>query len=80
MMAETKSGEFERAIERLEAIVAQLERGDAGLDDSVRLFREGRELAKRCQQLLENAQQTIDGTDQEPAPAPAGLRPGELPF
>jgi exodeoxyribonuclease VII small subunit len=78
-MAENKSGEFERSIERLEQIVAQLERGDAGLDDSVKLFREGRELAKRCAQLLETAQATIEGADQE-APAAAALRPGELPF
>jgi exodeoxyribonuclease VII small subunit len=67
-MAEGKSGDFERAIERLEAIVKELEGGEAGLDESVRLFREGRELAKRCQTLL-------DGS--EPA---AAARPGELPF
>jgi exodeoxyribonuclease VII small subunit len=60
-MAETQTGEFERSIERLEAIVKELESGSAGLDESVRLYSEGRELAKKCQALLDRAQKTIDG-------------------
>jgi exodeoxyribonuclease VII small subunit len=63
-MAEKKSGEFEQALERLEAIVKELEGGGVGLDDSVRLFREGRELARKCEELLKSAQATVD--------APAG--------
>jgi exodeoxyribonuclease VII small subunit len=59
-MAEKKSGEFEQALERLEAIVKELEGGGVGLDESVRLFREGRELARRCEELLKNAQATVD--------------------
>ncbi len=59
-MAEKKSGEFERALERLEAIVKELEGGGVGLDESVRLFREGRELARACEGLLKTAQATVD--------------------
>jgi exodeoxyribonuclease VII small subunit len=59
-MAEKKSGEFERALERLEAIVKELEGGGVGLDESVRLFREGRELARTCEELLKVAQATVD--------------------
>jgi exodeoxyribonuclease VII small subunit len=59
-MAEKKSGEFEQALERLEAIVKELEGGGVGLDDSVRLFREGRQLARTCEELLKNAQATVD--------------------
>ncbi|MFY9781421.1 MAG: exodeoxyribonuclease VII small subunit [Candidatus Baltobacteraceae bacterium] len=59
-MAEKRSGEFEQALERLEAIVKELEGGGVGLDESVRLFREGRELARKCEELLKNAQATVD--------------------
>ena len=50
---------YEKAIERLEEIVTLLESGDQRLDDSIKLFEEGTSLAKRCNTLLENAQQKI---------------------
>jgi exodeoxyribonuclease VII small subunit len=55
-----KSGEFETALARLEAIVKQLETEDVSLDLSVELFKEGKELARRCEALLKAAQSTID--------------------
>ena len=55
-----KSGEFETALARLEAIVKQLETEDVSLDLSVELFKEGKELARRCEGLLKAAQTTID--------------------
>lgn len=61
-MAEAVSGQFERALEELEKIVARLEREEVTLDDSVRLFQEGRELAARCERLLADAQKTIEAS------------------
>jgi exodeoxyribonuclease VII small subunit len=78
-MADKKTGEFERAIERLEAIVRQLETGDVGLDESVKLFREGRELARTCERLLSEAQKEVEAAATEPSPAPAA-DDGALPF
>ena len=73
-MTERKTGEFETAIVRLEAIVAALEKGDVGLDESVKLYREGRDLAKRCDELLRAAERTIQGShDGAPAAQPRGL-------
>ncbi|MGP6157699.1 MAG: exodeoxyribonuclease VII small subunit [Vulcanimicrobiaceae bacterium] len=70
-MAEKRSGEFEQALERLEAIVKELEGGGVGLDDSVRLFREGRELARKCEELLKSAQSAVDAASGNGAQAVA---------
>jgi exodeoxyribonuclease VII small subunit len=82
-MSEPASGQFERALDELEKIVARLEREDLTLDDSVELFKKGRELATRCERLLSEAQKTIDlamknGEASEPVDqrTPAGA-PGE---
>ena len=45
---------------RLEAIVAQLEKGECGLDQSLKLFEEGAGLAGRCEQLLDQAEQKVN--------------------
>jgi exodeoxyribonuclease VII small subunit len=80
-MATNASGEFERALARLEEIVRELEGGSVELERSVALFREGRDLAKRCEELLKAAQEAVDATasDARPAVAPAAA-PGQLPF
>lgn len=57
-MAAKKS--FEESMERLEAIVAQLEKGECGLDQSLKLFEEGAKLARQCEQLLDQAEQKVD--------------------
>lgn len=46
---------FEESMQRLEVIVRALERGDAPLEESLKLFQEGTELVRSCNQLLENA-------------------------
>ena len=45
---------FEEALPRLETIVAELERGELPLDDSMRIFEEGIKLSKVCLKLLEH--------------------------
>ena len=55
-----KKQSFEEAMGRLEAIVAQLENGECGLDQSLKLFEEGAGLAGRCEQLLDQAEQKVN--------------------
>ncbi|MCL6510458.1 MAG: exodeoxyribonuclease VII small subunit [Anaerolineae bacterium] len=54
--ASIESLSFEQAFHQLEDIVAQLERGDLPLDQSLELYARGRRLAERCTQLLDQAE------------------------
>ena len=47
---------FEESMQRLEQIVRAMERGDVSLDESLKLFQEGTELVRSCNQLLDDAQ------------------------
>ena len=47
---------FESNMQRLEQIVRAMERGDVALDESLKLFQEGTELVRACNELLDNAQ------------------------
>jgi len=51
---------YEQAVERLEAIVARIESGGAGLEESIALYEEGVALGKRCNEVLTRAQQRVD--------------------
>ena len=51
---------FEQALEKLEGIVKQLERGELSLDESLGNFAEGVNLSKICLNKLDYAQQQID--------------------
>ena len=51
---------FEQLYERLEEVTAQLESGDLSLEQSVALFEQGMELAKRCQGLLGDVEQRVE--------------------
>ena len=53
------SKSFEEQIENLEQIVADLEKGDLNLDDSVSKFEEGMKISKECNKILENAEKKI---------------------
>ena len=46
---------FEASMTRLEQIVRTMERGDAALEESLKLFQEGTELIRNCQKLLDDA-------------------------
>ena len=50
---------FEKAMARLEQIVAALESGRCPLDDSMKLFEEGTRLTAYCAKLLREAEQKI---------------------
>jgi len=50
---------YESAISRLEEIVELLEKNEASLDDSMKLFEEGTKLTAFCSEKLKNAQLKI---------------------
>ena len=60
---------FEEMSRRLEEIVRQLETGSTTLVDSVKLYAEGADLAKKCNDLLKRAQLKIKSIQDELAEA-----------
>ncbi|NCP11763.1 MAG: exodeoxyribonuclease VII small subunit [Sphingomonadales bacterium] len=66
---------FEAAMSELEAIVRQLEAGDAPLDASVDLYTRGEALKKHCEARLAAAQARIELITVGPDGAAAGTRP-----
>ena len=58
--ADPASLSFEDALAELEKIVAQLERGDVPLADSIRIYKRGAALRARCEAQLKDAQLEID--------------------
>ncbi|MDD3088675.1 MAG: exodeoxyribonuclease VII small subunit [Candidatus Omnitrophica bacterium] len=57
---------FEKAIEKLESIVSELESGDLALDQSMKKYEDGIKLARFCQEKLEKAKARIDMLMKEP--------------
>jgi exodeoxyribonuclease VII small subunit len=47
-----KTPTFEQSLNRLNVIVQQLQEGSVSLDDSLKLFEEGMELVKQCDDKL----------------------------
>jgi exodeoxyribonuclease VII small subunit len=56
-MAEKK---FEASLARLEDIVQELEKGDLGLEQSLKLFEEGIKLSRICTKRLEDAERRVE--------------------
>ncbi|HWP83658.1 MAG TPA: exodeoxyribonuclease VII small subunit [Terriglobia bacterium] len=51
---------FEQGLERLEAIVAELEKGDLALERALELFEEGMKLSASCRKKLEEAENRVE--------------------
>ena len=51
---------FEAKLERIDAIVKELENNRVDLDRAIELFKEGQVLARECETLLRNAQEQVD--------------------
>ena len=51
---------FEKSLERLEQIVAQLEEGNLPLKETMNIFEEGVKLVKHCSKTLEDAQSKVE--------------------
>lgn len=57
---ETEQPTFEEAMKRLEAIVRRLEAGEAGLEESLRLFEEGVAVCRFLSGKLDEAEAKIE--------------------
>ena len=53
------SKSFEENMEELEKVVAELEKGDLNLDDSVSRFEQRIKISKECSKILEEAEKKI---------------------
>lgn len=60
-MAAKKSAsiDFEKALQELEGLVEQMERGELTLEESLKRFERGIELARTCQSALQAAEQRV---------------------
>jgi exodeoxyribonuclease VII small subunit len=65
--------DFEKSLNELESLVEQMEKGEMGLEESLKAFERGILLTRSCQQALKEAEQKVrvllekDGkTDIEP--------------
>ena len=68
-----REGEFEDVLAALREVVTHLETGNLRLDDAVRCYEVGSLLARRCEQLLDDAELRISRLDSnEDADEPAG--------
>ncbi|MGH9430905.1 MAG: exodeoxyribonuclease VII small subunit [Terriglobia bacterium] len=56
----SKPDSFEKNIERLDAIVAQLEEADLALEKALELYEEGMKLSEVCHKQLEEAEGRIE--------------------
>jgi exodeoxyribonuclease VII small subunit len=59
-MTDGAPASFEQKLERIDAIVKELEGGRVELDRAIALFQEGKKLSAECESLLKAAQETVD--------------------
>ncbi len=50
---------YEDAIKQLEQLVGSIERGDVGLEESLKSYHRGEQLLRHCKQLLDRAEMTV---------------------
>ncbi|HBD74098.1 MAG TPA: exodeoxyribonuclease VII small subunit [Acholeplasmataceae bacterium] len=55
---------FEAMLEQLEKVVKKLETKEIALDDAVKEYKKGLELAKACYTMLENAEKVLVKTQE----------------
>jgi exodeoxyribonuclease VII small subunit len=56
----TKPIHFEKSMAELQDIVMQLEKGELPLEDSLKQFEQGITIARKCQEILNQAEQKIE--------------------
>ena len=64
-MASAKQLSYEAARDELAEVVAKLESGKASLEESLKLWERGEELAKICQEWLDGAKAKLDKVKSE---------------
>jgi exodeoxyribonuclease VII small subunit len=67
----TANKTFEESMQRLEQIVRAMEQGDVPLEESLKLFQEGTQLVRSCNQLLDEAQLQVTKIMTAPDGTPA---------
>lgn len=70
-----KSLTFEQALQELETIVTQLERGDVALEKSIAIYERGEALKAHCDSLLKQAEQKVEKIRLNQDGSPAGQEP-----
>ena len=60
MRCEQRLPKFEECLQRLESILAELERGEIPLERAVTLFEEGMKLSTACRKELEEAEGKVE--------------------
>jgi len=75
---------FEEKLDRIDAIVKELESGRTELERAIELFKEGKTLSRECEAMLKSAQGQIDtamsGGDAAAKDGGAEELADELPF
>lgn len=62
---DTEAMSFEQALNRLSTLVEKLESGQMPLEESVAAFEEGVKLSRRCESLLDQAEQRLQVLNQD---------------
>jgi exodeoxyribonuclease VII small subunit len=70
-----KALSFERALEALEKIVEDLERGEVPLDQSIRIYERGEALKAHCARLLKAAEDKVEKIRLSRDGKPVGTEP-----
>lgn len=70
-----KAMSFEQALEALENIVNDLERGDVPLEQSIRIYERGEALKAHCDRLLKAAEDKVEKIRLSREGAPAATEP-----
>lgn len=66
---------FEEAMTQLEAVVAELEGGEVGLDQSIKLYERGAELRSHCEAKLREAEEKVSAITLDGSGKPTGSEP-----
>ena len=67
---EKKKKSFEETLAELEKIVAQVEQGKIGLEESIAKYEEGMKLIKHCRGVLDTAEKKIETISKEASEKP----------
>lgn len=73
--SDVKALSFEQALEALERIVDDLERGDVPLDQSIKIYERGEALKAHCEKLLKAAEDKVEKIRLSRDGKPAGVEP-----
>jgi exodeoxyribonuclease VII small subunit len=69
---------FEKALQELEQIVGQLERGDVPLEKSIEIYERGNQLKAHCETLLRKAELKVEVITQGADGRAAGTKPLDI--